>query len=65
MNYAIVICAFVLLFAIVYWYLGGRHFYTGPRTRANIVEGMIISEESTTAIDDQEKGQVSIAAAAS
>ncbi|KAK3335834.1 amino acid permease 2 [Cercophora scortea] len=34
MNYAIVVFIFVLLFAVGFWFTHGRHYYTGPRTRA-------------------------------
>lgn len=39
MNYAIVFLAFVLLAAAVYWFIGGRKFYTGPLTEADIIDG--------------------------
>ncbi|BEI94486.1 uncharacterized protein CcaverHIS019_0700580 [Cutaneotrichosporon cavernicola] len=32
MNYAIVVTAGVWLFATVFWYTSGRHYFTGPRT---------------------------------
>lgn len=31
MNYAIVWAAFIALFALVWWFLGARKFYIGPR----------------------------------
>ncbi|KAG7292763.1 Amino-acid permease 2 [Staphylotrichum longicolle] len=34
MNYAIVVFVFTLLFSGGFWYLRGRHYYTGPGTRA-------------------------------
>lgn len=32
MNYAIVVTAAVWVFATVFWYTSGRHYFTGPRT---------------------------------
>jgi uncharacterized membrane protein YqiK len=55
MNYAIVILAFVLLLAIVYWFIGGRFYYTGPRTHTRIVNGMVVSDDSAETLGDQEK----------
>lgn len=34
MNYAVVVFAFVLLFASGFWYTHGRHYYTGPGTQS-------------------------------
>lgn len=44
MNYAIAFLALILLFAAIYWYAGGRRFYTGP-----IVEAM--DSDSQTRVD--------------
>jgi len=38
MNYAIVFLAFILLCAAVFWYLGGKRYYTGPLIEAEIQE---------------------------
>jgi len=54
MNYAIVILAFVFIVATGYWYLQGHKHYTGPRTRAHVVDGQIINDEIGSG-DDQEK----------
>ncbi|KIW16053.1 hypothetical protein PV08_06104 [Exophiala spinifera] len=43
MNYAIVFLAFILLCAAVFWYLGGKRYYTGPLIEAEIQEGEIAS----------------------
>jgi uncharacterized membrane protein YqiK len=56
MNYAVVILAFVLLVAIVYWFIAGRFYYTGPRTHTKIVNGMVVSDDSAETLGDQEKG---------
>ena len=56
MNYAVVIMAFVLLVAIIYWFIAGRLYYTGPRTHARVVDGMVVSDESGERLGDQEKG---------
>ncbi len=58
MNYAVVILFFVFALATGYWYLRGRHYYTGPRTLARIEGGRIIREDGvveTPAVHDQEK----------
>lgn len=34
MNYAVAIAGFIALFAISWWYLQARRFYTGPRAEA-------------------------------
>jgi hypothetical protein len=34
MNYAVVVFVFVLLFSSGFWYVHGRHFYTGPGTQS-------------------------------
>ena len=35
MNWAIVFLAGILVVAAIWWYIGGRHFYTGPIVQAN------------------------------
>jgi hypothetical protein len=34
MNYAAVFLVFILLAAAVFWYVGGRRYYTGPVVEA-------------------------------
>ncbi|RAL06723.1 amino acid transporter [Aspergillus homomorphus CBS 101889] len=46
MNYACVFLVFVLLFALVYWYISGKRFYHGPVTEA--VVGDYLSESNST-----------------
>jgi hypothetical protein len=58
MNYAVVILAFVFVVALVYWFIRGKYFYTGPRTRAHVVNGMVI-EDQLAKIQDQEQAQQS------
>ncbi len=55
MNYAVIILAFVFLLATGYWYLRGRTYYRGPRTRAHVVDGTIIAEDSAEIVGDVEK----------
>lgn len=64
MNYAVVILAFVMLIATVYWYIAGRKYYTGPRTTAHIVDGRVVAAEETDKLSDPEKSSTSPAAAA-
>lgn len=53
MNYAVVIVAGVFVIALSWWYISGRHYYTGPRTRAHVENGVIVNDESGT--DEQVK----------
>ena len=39
MNYVCVILAAVAIFAVGYWYAAGRYYYSGPRVKAQLVEG--------------------------
>ena len=54
MNYAVVILVFVLLVALVYWFIAGRKYYVGPRTRAHVVNGMIVKDDSEGPVNDSE-----------
>ena len=38
MNYAVVYLAGILFFALGYWFLRGKRFYTGPLVEAEIDE---------------------------
>ena len=38
MNYAIVFLAAVLVAAMVYWYVGGKRWYTGPLVEAELLQ---------------------------
>jgi hypothetical protein len=53
MNYAVVILAFVLLVSYGYWFAQGKYYYSGPRTRAHIVNGVVIEDELAK-LQDQE-----------
>lgn len=46
MNYVCVIIAAVGIFAVGYWYVAGRYYYTGPRVKAQLVEGAIADRRS-------------------
>jgi hypothetical protein len=37
MNYAIVFLAAILLAAMLYWFIRGKHFYTGPLIEATVI----------------------------
>jgi amino acid transporter len=50
MNYAIAFLGFILLCAAVYWYLGGKKFYTGP-----LIEAEIHEEEVISSLEEHEK----------
>jgi hypothetical protein len=36
MNYAAVILVGITVFAVIWWYVSGRHFYIGPRVKATV-----------------------------
>ena len=48
MNYAIAFLALILLAALIWWYLGGRRYYTGPITEAVIVEEDVDVRDSSS-----------------
>ncbi len=47
MNYAVGFLAAVLLAAMVYWYVNGRHFYTGP-----LVEAVLVRDDNSSGADE-------------
>lgn len=55
MNYAVVIIAFVMLIATVYWYIRGRKYYVGPRVTAHVHNGGIIPVDSEDEKTDPER----------
>lgn len=55
MNYAVVIMFFVFVLSLSYWFIAGRKYYTGPRTHAHIVNGMIVKDASESELNDREK----------
>ncbi|KAB5535165.1 amino acid permease [Coniochaeta sp. 2T2.1] len=55
MNYAVVILAFVMIVATVYWYIHGQTYYTGPRVTAHIVNGGVVLTEGDEKLSDSEK----------
>lgn len=54
MNYAVAFLAFVLLCAAVFWYLGGKKYYTGPVIEAE-VQGIDPGFASSNNTDPEEK----------
>lgn len=40
MNYVVVLMAAVTIFAVGYWYASGRHYYIGPRVKAQLIVGV-------------------------
>lgn len=58
MNYAFVVLVATFAFSIIYWFAGGRNYYTGPRTRAQLSGDQIVAEEYV-AVDDTEKAPIS------
>lgn len=60
MNYAVAVLFLVLLFSAVYWHAAGKDYYTGPRTRAAIVAGVVVSAE---VLPESEKRRQSAATA--
>ena len=55
MNYAVVILAFVMIVATVYWYIHGKTHYTGPRVTATLVDGGIVLTDGVEKLSDSEK----------
>jgi hypothetical protein len=57
MNYAVVILAFVFLLSVVYWFIHGRFYYTGPRTQARVVGGVVVNvaPQPGAAVVDEEQ----------
>ena len=51
MNYVTVLMVAVMLFATIYWYAGGRYYYTGPRVKAQLIVGM----EGDSSSNDEKK----------
>jgi len=41
MNYVSVIMVAMALFAVIYWYVSGRYYYTGPRVKARLIEAAV------------------------
>lgn len=39
MNYAIVFFVAIILFALLYWYFGGKDFYHGPKANTQLIDG--------------------------
>jgi len=58
MNYAIVFLLFILLCAMVYWYISGRKFYTGPIVEAEITD-MEVESTSSGVEHDKKEGDLS------
>jgi len=57
MNYAIAFLAAIFLAALVYWYAGGRRWYTGPLIEAEIVgDGVEPGREKITDSDQGSNG---------
>lgn len=54
MNYAIVFLAFILVCAMIFWYISGKKFYTGPLVEAEIGEEDVASSSSGTEHDKKE-----------
>ncbi|KIW73982.1 hypothetical protein PV04_02055 [Phialophora macrospora] len=54
MNYAIVFLVFILLCAIVYWYISGKKFYTGPIVEAEIGDEEV--DSSTSGVEQEKEG---------
>ncbi|PYH44572.1 amino acid transporter [Aspergillus saccharolyticus JOP 1030-1] len=49
MNYACVFLVFVLLFALVYWYISGKKFYRGPVSEAVVDDSLSESNSQVKA----------------
>ena len=58
MNYAIAFLGLILLAALIWWYVGGRKYYTGPLVEATIIEDEIDARDSSSQENEKniEKG---------
>lgn len=59
MNYASVFLVFTLLVTLVYWYISGRKFYTGPLIEAQF-EGSITDRSSSENNKDKESKEMAV-----
>ena len=55
MNYVVVLMAAVAIFAIGYWYAAGRHYYVGPRVKAQLIMGVSTEEVNSSGGSSDEK----------
>lgn len=55
MNYACAFLVLILLAALIYWYAGGRKWYTGPVTEAMIIEEDGVARDSSSQENDEKK----------
>ncbi|ROT42052.1 hypothetical protein SODALDRAFT_326217 [Sodiomyces alkalinus F11] len=55
MNYASVVLVVTLLFSVLYWYLQGKQYYTGPRTYARVSDGDVLGVDEVVPSHDLEK----------
>ena len=46
MNYAVAFLGLILVFALIYWYAGGRKFYKGPLIEAQMFEEDVAADDS-------------------
>ncbi len=53
MNYVTVLMAATMLFAVIYWYASGKHYYTGPRVKAQLIIGTERAGDSSS--NDEKK----------
>lgn len=66
MNYAIVFMAFILFVAMFWWYVRGRHFYTGPSMQADFesssdgghVPAAVLEKRGIESDESQEKKEL-------
>lgn len=56
MNYACAFLGGILIFALVTWYAGGRRYYTGPLTEAQVSGAENVSNDSSS--DDMGSGKL-------
>jgi len=61
MNYAIAFLGAILAFSLLYWFIAGRKFYTGPLIEADIGEDSSQTRSSEEDVVDKrtaEKGEI-------
>ena len=52
MNYAVVYLGGILFFSMLYWFLRGRKFYTGPLIEADVTDNASSSHERSSSGED-------------
>lgn len=58
MNYAIAFLGLIFVFAGIYWFAGGRKWYTGPITEATVIEEDGVPRDSSSLENEKKEKSV-------